>query len=62
MKSGGGIMRDHPYKKFENSPLWKIVESSIIDLVNNQDLEEKTMREYIVGYIVSCIDQNEKKL
>jgi hypothetical protein len=41
----------HPYEDFESIQLWKIVDKAIGDLVKNGDIEEKTRREYIVGYI-----------
>lgn len=50
---------DHPYKEFEKSVSWHIVESAIEELVNNGDLEEKTAREYIVGYIIKCLTENQ---
>lgn len=45
----------HPYKEFENTPIWKIVNKAIKELVENDDIEEKTQREYIVGYISKLI-------
>lgn len=41
----------HPYISFENTELWKKVNQIIDELTENQDIEEKTKREYIVGYI-----------
>ena len=54
-------MKDHPYKNFEESALWRVVEDAINNLVENDDLEEKTGREYIVGYIVKHIKEQQKK-
>jgi hypothetical protein len=48
----------HPYIEYESHPLWKIVENAIEDLVKNDDLVEKTGREYIVGYICEQILKN----
>jgi hypothetical protein len=53
-------MQEYPYKKFENTELWKIIDESIDNLVNNQDLEEKTIRKYIVGYLVKRIEEHKK--
>lgn len=39
------------YKKYEKMKAWKVIEKSLNDLKNNQDLEEKTERKYIVGYL-----------
>lgn len=41
----------HPYEEYETSKLWKIVKSSIEELVENNDIELFTPIEYIVGYI-----------
>jgi len=46
---------EHPYKKFEGSLLWKLVDNSIDKLSNNSDIVEQTKREYIVGLICSEI-------
>lgn len=41
----------HPYKEYEDSELWKIVKSSVEELVENTDIELLTPIEYVVGYI-----------
>lgn len=41
----------HPYKEFEGTARWRLVNRAIDALVKNGDLEEKTNRVYIVGYI-----------
>jgi hypothetical protein len=40
----------HPYTGFENTELWMKVNQIMDELIENQDIEEKTRREYIVGY------------
>ena len=50
---------NHPYKTYEGSPIWSVVETAIADLVGNQDIEETTRREYIVGYLVQQIKRIE---
>jgi hypothetical protein len=47
--------RDHPYKAFQGTPLWKRVDRAISALVKNGDLQETTGREYIVGYICKMV-------
>ena len=42
----------HPYEELEKTSLWRVVDSSIEDLVANGDLLEQTPRVYVVGYIV----------
>ena len=41
----------HPYKRFEGSPQWRVIDKAIDDLVGNDDIEERTNRAYIVGYL-----------
>ena len=41
----------HPYKEFEETQLWSIVNGAVADLEENQDLSLTTGREYVVGYI-----------
>ncbi|MEH7505083.1 hypothetical protein V7152_24240 [Neobacillus drentensis] len=48
----------HPYKQFENTSLWKTINKAIEDLVENDDIEEKTQREKIVGYICKLINES----
>lgn len=50
----------HPYTKYEGSPLWNIISEAISELVENQDIEETTRREYIVGYLVKEISSLEE--
>jgi hypothetical protein len=38
----------HPYRLFEGTPLWEVINKGINDLVENSDLEETTQREFIV--------------
>ncbi|RKP55558.1 hypothetical protein D7Z26_10270 [Cohnella endophytica] len=43
----------HPYHDFEGTLLWNLINNGINDLSNNQDINEMTRREYIVGYLYS---------
>ncbi|MEW4212085.1 hypothetical protein Q0O85_26565 [Priestia megaterium] len=47
----------HPYKHLEGTPLWKVIDKGINNLVENKDLEETTSREYIVGYLCKLINE-----
>lgn len=47
----------HPYTEYEDTPMWKVVDRAIRDLVGNQDITETTRHEYIVGYIVRELDR-----
>ena len=51
----------HPYKQFEGTPLWEAVKKGIDDLVENNDIEETTRREYIVGYLCKLINESVTK-
>jgi hypothetical protein len=48
---------DHPYKRFEDSPAWNATFRAIDELVANQDLQELTHRQYIVGFILQRHDE-----
>lgn len=50
----------HPYTKYENTEMWKRIEQLITELVDNHDIEEKTKRKYIVGYICKDLLEAEK--
>ncbi len=45
------VSSTNPYEMFGGTQVWKIVEKTINDLVDNNDIIEKTQRDYIVGYI-----------
>lgn len=52
------MKHDFPYKKFESTKLWRILDSGITDLVENKDLEEKTAHKYIVGYLCDVLSKS----
>ena len=52
----------HPYKEYENSLLWKLIEESLDDLIKNQDIDLNTRKEYVVGYLSKNIFANLNKL
>ena len=52
----------HPYCEYEGTPLWRALDKGIADLVENQDLEERTRREYFVGYLCKLLARRRKKL
>ncbi len=49
------MTKDFPYKKFESTQLWNVVDKAIGDLVENTDIEEKADRKYIVGYLCKAL-------
>jgi hypothetical protein len=44
-----------PYKKYEGGELWRSIDAALDDLVRNGDLQEKTARRYIVGYLCQAL-------
>ncbi len=48
----------HPYKDFEKTKIWELIDKSIDDLIKNQDIELTTRKEYVIGYISKIIIQN----
>jgi hypothetical protein len=52
---------EHPYKQYESHPYWKRIDKGISGLVANRDLEERTARPYIVGYLCKMLLQRKKK-
>lgn len=48
-----------PYDIYKNLDEWHAIENAIADLVDNQDLVESTNRDYIVGYIIKCLDDKQ---
>ena len=51
---------EHPYIKFEKTPLWTAVSEAVTDLEENQDLKLTELPEYIIGYI--CKQLKNKKI
>ncbi len=45
----------HPYSEYEKTDLWEIITKSIDDLIENQDIELTTPKEYVVGYICNML-------
>jgi tRNA threonylcarbamoyladenosine modification (KEOPS) complex Cgi121 subunit len=41
----------NPYEIYRETAVWRVIEEAIDDLVGNNDIVEKTRRDYIVGYI-----------
>ena len=43
------------YEKFKSTIIWNVVNRAVDDLVENTDIEEKTDRAYIVGYLCKSL-------
>jgi hypothetical protein len=50
----------HSYVEFENTQLWKIIEETLNDLIENQDLELATKKENVIGYFCKNLEKNFK--
>ncbi len=46
---------DFPYKSFESHPAWKIIEQALAELDDNDDLELRTAKRYVIGHIISAL-------
>lgn len=45
----------HPYKEFEQTQLWELIEDALDDLIKNQDIELTTRKEYVIGYLCKTL-------
>jgi hypothetical protein len=43
---------DFPYRTLMTHPAWPIIEGALADLESNDDLELRTARRYVVGYLI----------
>jgi hypothetical protein len=41
----------HPYIEFEQTPLWKAIDTAVAKLEQNRDVELRTTREHFIGYL-----------
>ncbi|ETK02625.1 hypothetical protein N425_03275 [Tannerella sp. oral taxon BU063 isolate Cell 2] len=42
---------NHPYREFEETPLWKSIDAAIKTLEQNRDVELRTDRDHFIGYL-----------
>lgn len=50
---------EHPYKEYENTHTWDVVQQTITELVENNDIELQTPIEYVIGYICRNLSSTE---
>lgn len=50
----------HAYRELENTQVWKVIEESLNDLIENQDIELTTRKENVIGYICKNLITNFK--
>ena len=58
MKGVSIMTNGFPYKKYMKSRLWKVVETALDDLEENQDIVFQTPQEYVTGYLVKALREN----
>ncbi len=46
------------YEKYMETNIWKVLDRAFSDLVENQDIEERTDRNYLIGYLIKCLEEN----
>lgn len=47
-----------PYENYKKSNVWNIIKKALKDLEENKDIEITTRDEYIIGYIVKSLIEN----
>ena len=52
----------HPYKEYEQTYLWELIDKAMDDLVKNQDIELTTRKEYVIGYLCKIIKSDLKNI
>lgn len=51
------MSKTHPYKQYEDGPVWRVLEKGIKALVKNGDLKETTARSHVVGYLAQLLHE-----
>lgn len=51
------MSNNNPYARYRKDELWRLLERGIKALVKNGDLEEKTARTHIVGYLTKLLNE-----
>jgi hypothetical protein len=49
------VKNKHRYQHLENDPVWRVLEKGLKALVKNGDVEEKTARTHILGYLTQLL-------
>ena len=52
-------MQKHPYTKYVSHQAWEVLNLIIKDLKNNKDIELLTKDEYVIGYILKNLEDND---
>jgi len=46
------VSADFPYRAWMTHPAWAIVDNALAELEDNDDLELRTARRYVIGYLL----------
>ena len=46
----------YPYSQFEETPLWKAIDTAIAELERNRDVELTSARMHVIGYLCQQLD------
>lgn len=46
------VAADFPYRMLMSHPAWAIIDGALSDLESNDDLELRTARRYVIGYLI----------
>lgn len=46
------------YESYKNTQEWQLIEKAIQDLMDNQDIQLLTERDYVVGYLTKQLTDN----
>ncbi len=49
------------YQEYKISDEWRIIEKAINELIDNQDIEVITLKDYVIGYISKQLIDNKGK-
>ncbi len=50
-----GRAEEHPFRQWEGTEQWAVVDRAVSELVENHDLHESTRHEYVVGYLCKAL-------
>ncbi|HZK80221.1 MAG TPA: hypothetical protein VFC46_04120 [Humisphaera sp.] len=49
---------DFPYRTLMTHPAWAILDSALAELESNDDLELRTARRYVIGYLIQQLAES----
>ena|SRR2546421_5413679 len=52
------VSPDFPYRTLMSHPAWTVIENALEDLECNDDLELRTARRYVIGYLIQHLAEH----